>query len=273
MPGAFLFNNLVPGAASVVVNPDPLGGLSAATPVSNLLDPQPRLRVRTILSPAFMRVLVDFGRARSLDCVAAISSTAGSTATVRVRLSMSDPTGIAGEIWDTGLAGAADTGPDANGNIVVVRAGGVVSGQYLLVDIVDGTQDLFDLGLLVAGELWRLSRAQSYGFREGRLMLDQRERNAFTGAEFPVPALFNPRFAAFAVQNLGSTEIRTQQRTMLRLLGAVQDALWIPDLSLSRFEMNRRAIWGAAAQPGDDAGPERVKFIGWLQAWRLVERG
>jgi hypothetical protein len=271
MAGAFLYDNLVAGAASVAVN-GTLGGLSEATPASNLLDPQPRLRVRAFLFPAWVQVLVDFGASRSMDCVAFISSNATASATARVRLSTADPTGLAGDAWDTGSL-PGDTAADANGNIVVVRAAGLATGRYLLADIIDGTIDFMDLGLLVAGPLWRLSRAQSYGLREGRIILDQRDRNPFTGAEFPVPALFNPRFAAFAVQNMRGSEIVGDQRAMVRKLGAVRDALWIPDTGLSRFEMNRRAIWGAAAQPGDDVGAERVNFPGWSQAWRLIERG
>lgn len=269
MPGAFLYDNLVLTAPTFSVSP---GSVAESTPQSFLLDPQPRLRVRVFLSPASISVLVDFGASRAIDCVAAISSNATAAATIRVRLSTADATGAAGDAWDSGIGGAASTGADAGGNIVVVRTAGTATGRYLLVDIIDGTLDFFDLGILAAGPLWRLARAQSYGAREGRIILDQRDRNPFTGAEFPVPALVNPRFAAFAVQNMTRAETIAQNREMQRRLGAVGDALWIPDLGLSRFEMNRRAIWGAVAQPGDDVGAERVNFPGFSQAWRLIER-
>jgi hypothetical protein len=264
MAGAFLSQNLVTSAVSVSATT-----AEASAGVSNLLDPQPRLRMRCLVGAA---ILVDFGGQRSVDCVAAISTNATAAALVRVRLSTTDPTGAAGDAWDSGTI-PADTRVEANGNIVVVRTAGAVAGRYLLIEILDGSRAYIDVGHLAVGALWRLSRAQSYGFREGRLMLDQRERNAFTGAEFPVAALFNPRFTVFAVQNLGRTEIEAQHRDMLRLLGAVGDALWIPEVTLSQSELNRRAIWGAAAQPGDDAAAERVNFIGWSRAWRLIERG
>lgn len=272
MAGAFLYDNLIQQAFSVQVNAT-LGGLSAGTPVAYLLDPQPRLRVRVFLAPAWIQVLVDLGGQKALDCVAAISSTATPAATVRVRLSTADASGVAGDAWDSGAAVLADTGPEAYGNILVVRAAGPATGRYLLVDIVDGDLMSLDLGYLAAGPLWRVSRAVSYGSREGRMMMDRRDRNTFTGAEFPVPSLLNPRFAVFAVQNMNGTEITTQHREMTRRLGAAGDALWIPDTGLSRFEMNRRAIWGAMAQPGDDVGAERVNFIGWSRAWRIIERG
>lgn len=270
MPGAFLYDNLVRGATSITAGP---GMLAADTPVSNLLDPQPRLRVRMFVSPASIDVLVDFGALRSLDCVAAISSLATAASTVRVRLSTVDATGLAGDAWDSGLGGPGDTGPDANGNIIVVRAAGLATGRYLLLQVGDGTLDFMDLGLVVAGPLWRLTRAQSYGAREGRLIRDQRDVNPYTGADFPVPSLFNPRFAAFAVQNMTRAEQIAQNRELERRIGAAGDALWIPELTLSRSEMNRRSIWGAVAQPGDDVGAERGNFPGFSKAWRVIERG
>lgn len=269
MAGAFLYENLIAGAATVTA-----ADTAADAGVSNLLDPQPRRRMRVALDPASASILVDFGALKACDCVAVISTNCTASALVRVRLSTSDPAGLAGDIWDTGLV-AADTGPAANGNIIVNPGTftPLYVGRYLLVQVSDGTQPYMDIGILAAGQMWRLSRAQSYGFRDGRLMLDQRERNPLTGAEFPVPSLFNPRFAAFQVQNLSGIEVRVQERAMLRNLGAVKDALWIPDVALSRSEQNLRSIWGAAAQPGDDAGAERVNFIGWSRAWRLIERG
>ena len=56
-----------------------------------------------------------------------------------------------------------------------------------------------DIGLLVAGQLRRLQRGTAYDIRESRFMLDRRDRNPYTGAEFPVPAIVNPRMAAFTV--------------------------------------------------------------------------
>jgi hypothetical protein len=34
-------------------------------------------------------------------------------------------------------------------------------------------------------QLWRLQRGTAYGIREGRVMLDRRDRNPHTAAEFP----------------------------------------------------------------------------------------
>ena len=82
-----------------------------------------------------------------------------------------------------------------------------------------------DIGLLVAGQLWQLQRGPAYGIHEGRVILDRRDRNPFTGAEFPVPAIISPRVAAFTLPALSVAEARNQHRDLLRQLGAAGDAL------------------------------------------------
>jgi|GEM_PF-2387578 len=70
-----------------------------------------------------------------------------------------------------------------------------------------------DIGLLVAGRLWRLQRGTAYGIREGRVMLDRRDRNPYAGAEFPVPAIVNPRVAAFTLPVLSNADPATSIAT------------------------------------------------------------
>ena len=100
-----------------------------------------------------------------------------------------------------------------------------VTARYLRVDLTDGAAAFMDIRLLVAGQLWRLQRGTAYGIREGRVMLDRRDRNPFTGAEFPVPAIINPRFAAFTLPALSVAKARNQHHDHLRQLGAAGDAL------------------------------------------------
>jgi hypothetical protein len=129
-----------------------------------------------------------------------------------------------------------------------------------------------DIGLLVAGQLWRLLRGTAYGIREGRAMLDRRDRNPYTGAEFPVPAIVNPRMAAFTLPALSTAEARNQHRDMLRRLGAARDTLWIAELGDSVAERNRRAIWGAVNAPGEEASASRDSFQFTARSVRMVER-
>ena len=54
--------------------------------------------------------------------------------------------------------------------------------------------------------------------------------------------------------------------------GAVGDALWIPDTADTRAETNRRAIWGAVNQPGEEAAAARGSFPLLNQASQIAER-
>lgn len=264
MAGAFLYDNLLLTATSVQA-----AAAIASAPVGNLLDPQPRIRMRCVGVGAV--VLIDLGASRPVDCLAFISTTVTAGAIARVRLSSADATGVAGDVWDSGVI-SAETGEEANGNVIIVRAGGPVSGRYVLAELADGALTRVDVGCIAVGALWRLARAQSYGYSEGRVIADTRDINPLTRAEFPAPALLNPRFTAFQVQVLPRADAETG-REMRRRLGGVGDALWIPDLSLSQSERNKRSIWGGVYAPGSEAAHVRPLFPGWTAAWRLIERG
>jgi len=95
--------------------------------------------------------------------------------------------------------------------------------KCIRIDLTDGAAPYMDIGLLVARQLWRLQRGTVYGTREGRMMLNRRERNLYTGAEFPDPSILNPRMTTFTLPALSSAEARNQDRDMLHRLGAARD--------------------------------------------------
>jgi hypothetical protein len=112
----------------------------------------------------------------------------------------------------------------------------------------------------------------AYGVREGRVVLDQRDRNPFNGAEFLVPTLASPRFAGFALPALSRAEAADAHRDIVRRLGAARDALWFPETDDTRAETNRRAIWGAVNQPGEEATAERGSFPLLNRVFGITER-
>jgi len=142
--------------------------------------------------------------------------------------------------------------------------------QYLPISLTDGAVPCMDIGLLVAGQLWRLQRGTAYGVREGRVMLDRRDGNPYTGAEFPVPANVNLRMAAFTPPALSTGEARIQHRDMLRRLGAARDTLWIAGLVDSTAERSRRAIWGAMVIPPFLVGFWRRNYSANCSFWASV---
>jgi hypothetical protein len=87
-----------------------------------------------------------------------------------------------------------------------------------------------------------------------------------------VPAIVNPRMAAFTLPALSVAEARNQHRDLLRRLGAAADALWIAELGDSLAERNCRAIWGAVNAPGEEASASRDSYPFAVRAVRMVER-
>jgi hypothetical protein len=171
---------------------------------------------------------------------------------------------------DTGTI-AAEAEAANQGNVIMTLPAPAV-GRILRIDIENPTATFTDIGVLAAGQLWRVLRGTAYGIREGRVMLDRRDRNPFTGAEFPVPAIANPRLAAFTLPSLSVAEARGQHRALLAALGAAGDALWIAELNDTMAERNRRAIWGAVNAPGEDAAISRDNLPLSSRAFRIQER-
>jgi hypothetical protein len=174
-----------------------------------------------------------------------------------------------GTTADSGTVNAEAQGA-AQGNVILTFPAPAL-GRILRIDISDAT-NFTDIGRIIAGALWRTARSIAYGVREGRVILDRRERNPFTGAEFPVPAIANPRVAAFTLPSLSNSEARNQHRDLVRLLGAARDGLVIMELNDTLAERNRRAIWGAVNVPGEDAAASRDSFPLSSRAFRVVER-
>lgn len=262
MAAAFLHSNLVAsGTISSGYSTIPVSSM----PLSNLTDVQPRHRARWEAATATIQV--DFGAAAAISCVALIGTSLGAGAQIRVRLS--DAELLAPPTWDTGWIDC-DTDAAAAGNVVIVHAASA-TGRYLRAEVTDAGASVIDIGRIVAGPLWRLARKPSYGSTEGRMILDRRDRNPHTGAEFAVPAVVNPRMTTFTLGLVTPAEAIGEWRAMRDALGGVGDALWIPDDSLALAEMNQRAIWGGVQAPGESL-LSRVHFRGHSRNFSIVER-
>lgn len=166
---------------------------------------------------------------------------------------------------------SASTSDSASGNVILLR-NATATGRYVQVDMAASGASFIDIGRIIAGPLWRVAHSHAYGISEGRLMLDRRDRNPLTGAEFPVPAVVNPRVARFTLPLLSAAEVIGQHRSMVATVGAAGDVLWIPETSLSQAELNQRCLYGGVAGAGDDAAPSRDSPVASSLAFRVVER-
>lgn len=263
MGAAFLWDNKVAGGTlSTGYTTIPVSSM----PLSNLVDVQPRVRARWESTTATIQC--DFGSSVAISCVALIGTNLTSAADVRWR--MSDAELMVPATYDSGAQFALTTA-EYNGNVILLHASSV-SGRYMRLDIGQAGLSYIDVGRLVAGPVWRPTYGPAYGMQEGRLMLDRRDSNAFTGAQFPVPAAVNPRAASFTLASVTTAEAVAEYRDMKYAMGAANDALWIPDTSLAPNEMNARAIWGGVARPGEMAMIARNNFALSSRSFTLVER-
>jgi hypothetical protein len=267
MACGILWQNLADSAALSLA----FGTATVGAPLSNLRDPQPRSRARiTLASGNNAALIVDLGAVYPVDTVALISTTFGAASTFILRASLTDAAGLADLVWSTGSQ-PCSTGDAANGNLIVLNAA-PVSARYLRITLADTTAAQIDIGRLVVGARTRLARGVAYGQETGRMILDRRERNPYTGAEFASAALANPRVDQFTLPSLGLDEIDGPLRDLTYALGGVGDALWIPDDTVSRAELNQRCLWGAINPAGADALASRTKSTRGSRQFRVVER-
>jgi hypothetical protein len=266
MATAFLWNNHL---ASCFIGDIGTAALSVL-PLSNIQDPQPRLRARWVPATG-VQIWADLGSSVEVSAVAFISTTLGmSGGTPTVRVQLSDDAAFGTATWDTGTY-AVSTDDAAGGNVVLLHETSA-TGRYMRIDMDDAAASELDVGRIIAGPLWRCAYSYAYGMQEGRMILDRRDRNPHSGAEFPVPAVFNPRQASFSLPYVSTTEATAEWRTMLDTLGAVGDVLWIPDDTLSPTELNRRCIFGAALPPTESALLQRAGFRHHTRGFTITER-
>jgi hypothetical protein len=264
---AFLWDDKAAGATLSMS----YGTVATSMPLTNLADPQPRLRARVtgLESNSSCGIWLDFGAPTAIDAVAVISTTLSADASIRILIN-DNSTGSFPFIYNSGQVAAGIT-DECGGNVIFVLPS-TQTQRYLRVDLWQTGTQIIDIGRIVAGPLLRPARTHAYGIVEGRQINDRVDANPLTGARFPVPALANPRFAKFTLPLLTTAEARGEFRSLTRTLGGVGDLLWIPDTSLSQAELNARSLYGAANAPGDLAGASRDNFVASSRSFSITER-
>jgi hypothetical protein len=143
--GVILYNDRI---ASAILS----GSTTPSTlTLDRLQDPQPTNVARILASSGF--IIGDFGSAVAIGASVFHGTSLGVTATVRLRLSSADPTGVAGDIYDSGvvLAGADQR---YRGSFYQVLDEDL-SARFVRVDIVDPAASTIDLGIWLAGPVLR----------------------------------------------------------------------------------------------------------------------
>jgi hypothetical protein len=237
-------------------------------PVEYLYDPQPGLRARLLPAAGAVTLQFDFGQTVAIGLVMLVNTTLTGAETVRVQLNNTDDTFATGIISNTVHAA---TGADETRGAVVCMLPADIGARYMRVLITDIGPDILDIGSIIAMATLRMERNEEYGGREGRLYLGAADANSFTGASFRVPGLGAPRFIEFSLASIRQHEAPAF-RTMFATLIASDDVVYVPEVTQSQADLNRRAIYGAMSNPGDRLAVTRLNYAYSRLAFVLTER-
>ena len=122
--------------------------------------------------------------------MARISTTLGAGAIVQARLA--NVASFSVTLADTGVLNA-EAQDESQGNVVLVLPAPVTA-RYLRVDFTDGAAPYMDIGLLVAGQLWRLLRGTAYGIREGPRDARPTRPQSLHRGRIPRPGHYEPAY-------------------------------------------------------------------------------
>ncbi|MCW2309749.1 hypothetical protein [Rhodobium gokarnense] len=221
---AIVYSNLADGAA-----------VSAPTqvilaPAANVQDQHvgKKWRSRTALS----YLTFDFGATTSIDTIAAIGLTAS---TVRLRISTSDSTGAAGDLYDSMSASV-----DQNFAQAVWALQTAVSGRYLRIDLAHSSLDYVEVGRVVAGV--RTAFGKNFGFGWSLTYIDRSVITETRGGQTQITPENTYRAIDLTFSFLTDAEQRGFVDTVSRSNALKTDVLLLLDPDSS--DLPRDTVWG-----------------------------
>lgn len=212
----------------------------ASLPASNLLDDDIQKLWRDVLTTG-SEVRIDLAAQRTIGVGALINTNLITDGTYRLRVSTSDPDGIADNVHDSGeLSLTVDPVFGKFAHFIEPE----VIGRYLRITTTIDYGPM-EAGRLVVGSLWAPSRNMTFG-RE-KLWRDFSTRTQSLGGNEFVDA--RPRQWGWRFTLFGLTEAEAQQQVdeLNRLRGIGRDILVCLDKDSSN--LGRDTVWGLLEQP------------------------
>lgn len=209
-------------------------------------------------SPA---IKLDFGHQIPWGGVALINSNASSSDTWQIRLSTSDPNGVAGDAYNSGVIA---TGIDATYSMLVHIVASEKTGRFLRVDLFQAA--IPEVGRLFAGPVWLPSRAFAYGWQP--LAEDPSRRSESLGQVEHIDRKFRRRGFRFHLRGVSELEYETQIEDINRTCGTSRDILVVRNLSSSN--LGRDSIWGLIRKPIESPQEHPDFFDPEIEVWARV---
>lgn len=193
----------------------------------------------------------------SLERCAVVSSgileTMASTATVRVRVSSSDLTGIAGDVWDSGtLSGRVR---EEYGRFVELH-GSTLTGKALLIDIGQSGVDAILAGRLVVGMRQAFDYNFSYGWTDGYGDLSRIRKSA--GGQTFIDRDLRYRVLGIEFGAVSQADRNAIVREVDRVSGISRDVLFVIDEDSA--EPDRDSVWGLIKDMSPPSQPNPAWF-------------
>jgi hypothetical protein len=187
-------------------------------------------------------VIVDLSAQRTIGVVALINTSVDADDTIHVEISTSDPTGVDGDAYDSGVF-AAGVNPVFPFNKFVHFIEPAVTGRYIRIGA--ATTSPMQAGRLVVAPTWAPSRDMRPGFEPMWRDFSVRTRS-LGGNEF-IDVRPRQRGFRFTLFGLTEAEVQTQVDSLNRLRGVGRDILICRDKDSD--DLGRDTIWGLLEQP------------------------
>lgn len=235
---------------------------ASGLPVDNLADGRVAKAWRSATTSS-ASIILDAKQPRSLQLIGLFGCNATAAATFRIRVSDADPTGAAGEIYDSGSLAGSPVDPIYRSFIHVLPA--PVMGQHIRVDIADDSLTHIEVGRWFAGPYWRPAIGVQFGLRRG--YADPSVLDATLGGQVFIDRKPKARRFTFTFDFVSEAEMHAGLSEIDRLSSGTEDVLLLLDPESTN--PGRDSIWGLLSNPSGIASTLHDNF---QQSYIITER-
>ncbi|MDP2410346.1 MAG: hypothetical protein Q8M26_08675 [Pseudolabrys sp.] len=228
-------------------------------PVANLQRPDVARRWRSTEANTASFV-ADLFAASSLDTVALIGTTMSAAGTCRIRISATDSTGVAGELYDSGA-----TLVSADYNQAIALLATPVTGRYIRIDLADPGAEYLEAGRLFVGPRSQFVINYSYGWSV--TTVDRSAAKDTRGGQTQVWRDNLYRVFDVAFESLSASERYGFIEEIERANAQKDDVLFVADADSS--SLARDSIWGLIQTPSPIVQPHFDRFS---KTYKIKER-
>lgn len=190
---------------------------------------------------------------RCAEVTAGVLSPMSSAATIRVRVSSADLTGVAGDVWDSGtLSGRVR---EEYGRFVDLHEA-TLTGKALLIDIGQSGADAILAGRLVVGMRQAFDYNFSYGWTDGYGDLSRIRKSA--GGQTFIDRDLRYRVLGIEFGAVSQADRNAIVREVDRVSGISRDVLFVIDEDSA--EPDRDSVWGLIK----DMSPPSQPNLAWF---------